>query len=184
VVTIEGKAPLRRKGTLPQASSPVSNQDALADVFREGYGSLHAFASLISGSPGVGEELAQEAFARLVMRVRSGASIDRPDAYLRRAVLNLWRNLIRRKILERRFAARGSADSPGRTDVTDDVAANVAIWRELQQLSNRQRSCIVLRYFEDRTEAETASLLECSIGTVKTHTRRALDRLAERVSDL
>ena len=57
------------------------------------------------------------------------------------------------------------------------VVARAAILQSLASLTRQQRAVIVLRYFADQSEAQVASLLGCSIGTVKAHTSRGLERL-------
>lgn len=128
------------------------------------------------------EDLLQEALER-VLRNRHGIRDD-AEGYLRRTLYNLaaegWRRrgAWRRKIRLLRAdgdtgAARGGADATAAVDVRDTLV------RLLRQLPPQQRAAIVLRYFEQLTEAEAAVVLGCSEGTVKSATSRGLRRLRE-----
>jgi len=82
------------------------------------------------------------------------------------------------------------AEAPDRTtsvDPSDRVAVRATLRQALLRLTPSQRAVLVLRYFEDRTEAETADVLGVSVGTVKSQTSRALDRIravAPELADL
>lgn len=115
--------------------------------------------------------------------MRAATTIARlPDdeirPYLRTTVMNLWRNRLRRLAIELRHREDrpGEVDSPG-------FEERDALWRSIRSLPPRQRACVVLRYYEDLTEQETAATLGCSVGTVKSQTSRALSRLRRRFID-
>ena len=72
-------------------------------------------------------------------------------------------------------------ERPGAASQMDTVDDRDAVWRALGRLPAGQRAVVVLRFFEDLTEAQAASILGCSIGTVKSQTSRALARL--RIDD-
>ena len=69
-------------------------------------------------------------------------------------------------------------------DRTDAVVRRVIVGRALAQLAPRQRAVLVLRFYEDLSEAETAEMLGCAIGTVKSQTHHALARLRELAPEL
>lgn len=134
-------------------------------------------AHLLTGDRGHAEDLLQQALERLARQWRR---IDgEPDAYVRRTLVNLatdrWRRRSRRppETGPDRLAALSAADAHGRTEDRLDLVA------ALRTLPARQRAVLVLRYFDDLSEAETAHLLGCSVGTVKSTTSRALARLRE-----
>lgn len=87
-------------------------------------------------------------------------------------MVNRWKNRRRRDAPERAF--RPDPPIPP-TKVDDDLA----MWDAILRLPTRQRACLVLRYYEDLSIEDTASLLGCSAGTVKSQTSRALARLSE-----
>lgn len=139
---------------------------------------LH-IAIALTGSRADGEDLFQAALERLLPRWRTIAS-DAAASYLRRTLYNLaadgWR---RRGAWRRAVPLLRTQDAAPGTDAMAEVDLRDALVRLLAQLPPRQRAVIVLRYWEQLTEAETAALLGCSAGTVKSATSRALQRLRE-----
>jgi RNA polymerase sigma factor (sigma-70 family) len=69
---------------------------------------------------------------------------------------------------------------PAATDTQRESAERDALWRLVRALPPRQRTVIVLRYYEDYDDATIAEMLQCSAGTVRTQAKRALDKLQER----
>lgn len=134
-------------------------------------------AYLLTGDRGHAEDLLQTVLAKLYVswgRIRDPKAVE---AYARRALATTatswWRGRARRP--ERptgdQFPDRGE---PERTHEVDE---REALWAALRKLPPRQRAVIVLRYYEDLTEAETAAVLGCAVGTVKAQAHRALARL-------
>jgi RNA polymerase sigma factor (sigma-70 family) len=124
----------------------------------------------------MGEDLVQEAFARATNKLPD-LEIDAVRPYLRATVLNLWKNRLRRLSLENRFR-----NAPLRAEELAFEERD-ALWSAIRRQPARRRACLVLRYFEDLTEKETAELLGCSVGTVKSQTSRALARLRQELND-
>jgi RNA polymerase sigma-70 factor (sigma-E family) len=141
---------------------------------------LLRIAIALTGSRADGEDLLQAALERLVPRWRAGWAGDAAASYVRRTLYNLaadrWR---RRGAWRRAFALLRTQDTAPGTDAVAEVDLRDALVRLLVQLPPRQRAVIVLRYWEQLSEAETATLLGCSAGTVKSATSRALQRLRE-----
>jgi RNA polymerase sigma-70 factor (sigma-E family) len=136
-------------------------------------------AVALTGSRIDGEDLLQAALERLL---HNWNRVDTdPEGYLRRTLYNLaadgWRRRgrWRGRLAEFRSQAR-TEPTGGDVDVVD---LRDALVRLLQQLPPRQRAVVVLRYWEQRTEAETAELLGCTEGTVKSAAARGLRRLRE-----
>jgi RNA polymerase sigma factor (sigma-70 family) len=121
-------------------------------------------ARLLTGTDPAAEELVQDAF----LRVRAQWDvIENPASYLRAAVVNGCRNHERRRKIERRqIPSVGVAD--------DD---RFELRGALEALPVRQRSAVVLRYYEDLPEAEIAELLHCSVPAVKSLLHRAVQDL-------
>jgi RNA polymerase sigma-70 factor (sigma-E family) len=140
-------------------------------------------AYLLTGDQFLAEDLVQEALARTH---RAWHRLERPEhaeAYARKvmyhAQVSLWR---RPKVAE---VLPGELDpEPAGDDPAEEAVQRVTLRRALLTLTAKQRAVIVLRFFEDRTEAEAARLLGVSISTVKTQTRRALERLRALLPDL
>jgi len=138
---------------------------------------LHA-AIALTGSRAEAEDLLQAAVERLLRRRRP---VDDLEAYLRRILYNLAADGWRRRGTWARVRTRapaGAGDVLG-TDPLTTVDLRDALVRALRQLSPRQRTVVVLRYWEQLTQAETAELLGCSEGNVKAMTSRGLSRLRE-----
>jgi RNA polymerase sigma-70 factor (sigma-E family) len=132
-------------------------------------------AALLTGSRADGEDLLQSALERLL---RNWRRIDGdPESYVRRTLYNLATDGWRRQRVWRRkavlFEPAPAVDPGTAVDLRD------AVVRVLAQLPPRQRAVLVLRYFEQLSEAETAETLGCSVGTVKSATARGLARLRE-----
>jgi len=136
-------------------------------------------AIALAGSRQEGEDLLQAALERLVRRWRQVESD--PEGYLRRTLYNLaadgWRrraNWLRRVPL----VQAGQRAGPG-LDAVAAVGLRDALGRALAELPPFQRTVLVLRYWEGRSQAETAGLLGCPEGTVKSAASRGLARLRE-----
>ncbi|MFC7492867.1 MULTISPECIES: SigE family RNA polymerase sigma factor [unclassified Nocardioides] len=136
-------------------------------------------AYLLTGDQHQAEDLLQTAFAKLYLawdRVHDRESVD---AYVRRIIVNennsLWRRAWRRREVP-------TGEVPDRTESHDeyDEGRSAAVWQVVQTLPRKARAVVVLRYYEQLTEAETAEVLGISVGTVKSQCSRALAALRER----
>lgn len=161
---------------------PVTRAQTLSD-----YGEIFAthqqgalrLAYLLCGDRGRAEDAVSEAFARVYPKWKAGR-VDDIEHYLRRAVVNQinggWRRLrLERRDLERRHAE--AAVSPASHGHADTLADRDQLRVALRALTPNQRAAVVLRYFEDLSEADTAAALGMSVGTVKSHVSRGLERL-------
>src|SRR5215469_2372214 len=137
-------------------------------------------AVALTGSRVDGEDLLQAALERLLQN-RRRVDIDL-EGYLRRTLYNLaadgWRRRGRWRGRLAEFRSQARAERTG-SDSVAVVDLRDTLVRLLQQLPPRQRAVVVLRYWEQRTEAETAELLGCTEGTVKSAAARGLRRLRE-----
>ena len=137
-------------------------------------------AALLAGSRQDGEDLLQAALERLLRR---GRRLDNPGGYLRRTLYNLaadgWR---RQGAWRRKLVVIGASESAREADLMAAVDLRDALIRVLRMLPPQQRTVIVLRYWEQMSEAETAAVLGCSEGTVKSAASRGLRRMRELAS--
>ena len=139
-------------------------------------------AYLLTGDRADAEDLLQTALAKTCLawdRIRDREALD---GYVRRVMVNTQTSFWRRRRVNA-FPTDDLPEQPGRDvvlrDFTADVDLHDALWTALAGLPRRQRAMVVLRYYEDLSEAETASVLGVSVGTVKSTTSRALARLRE-----
>ena len=138
-------------------------------------------AYLVAGDLAEAEDLVQECLFKVATRWPRVRTMDHPRAYARRMLINLaldgsGRRARDRGELELDDAMRdGCDDGPAREFAAVDSRSELD--QALATLSARQRAVLVLRYFEDLSEADTAAALGCSIGTVKSTASRALTRL-------
>ena len=159
----------------------------LVDLYRSDYRDLVRLAALLVDDVGTAEELVQDAFVATARR-HGRAGMDDPGAagaYLRSAVLNRARSQLRRREVRRRHL-RSVADPPtappaDRGAVASDESRRILA--ALDRLPPRQRAVLVLRYYGDRSVAETAAALGISVGSVKTHTHRGLAALQATLGD-
>jgi RNA polymerase sigma-70 factor (sigma-E family) len=158
---------------------PDPGTESLARLLGERGDELLRAAVALTGSRADGEDLLQAAVERVL---RNWRRVDTdPEGYLRRTLYNLaadgWRRRgrWRARLVELGAQARmGVGDGEAEVvDVRDELV------RLLRQLPPRQRAVIVLRYWEQRSQAETAALLGCSEGMVKSAASRGLRRLRE-----
>lgn len=155
-------------------------QRRLGLAYEEHASQLARLAFLLTGDAALAEDLVHEAFARALARF---AHLRRPEslrAYLQRTVVNLAGNHFRRGRNERAFLARAGSITPAAT--TDpDVELREHLWSALRQLPHRQRAALVLRFYEDLSERDTARLLGCRAGTVKSLVHRGLMAMREEI---
>ena len=127
---------------------------------------------------GVADDKRAEAASRRVL------AADDPDAYVRRVLyherISTWRR--RSRLAEHPVGEPPEAAVRG--DLADDTVRRVVLERALAKLTLKQRAVIVLRYFEDLSEVDTADALGCSVGTVKSQTSHALGRLRALAPEL
>jgi RNA polymerase sigma-70 factor (sigma-E family) len=121
------------------------------------------------------EDVVQETFARAAPSL-DGVKPEAIRSYLRRIALNL--RLDRRRKASR---SRGIQPSTPVPDHAGEIDERQVLWAALGELPERQRACLVLRFYEDLSEREVASLIGCSVGSVKSHTHRGLKRLRKGI---
>ncbi|MFJ2722402.1 SigE family RNA polymerase sigma factor [Streptomyces sp. 6-11-2] len=138
-------------------------------------------ARSLTANPSDAEDLLQTALTKTYVAWERIEDHRALDGYVRRALLNTrtsqWR---KRKVDE--FACDELPEpepAPGVTDPAEQQALRDALWRSIMKLPARQRAMVVLRYYEDLSEVQTAEVLGVSVGTVKSAVSRALGKLRE-----
>lgn len=146
--------------------------------------SLLRTAYLVTGDAGHAEDLVQESLFKVARRWARVGSMDSPQAYARRILVNLALDGSKRRSLHRAELSRPShpdTRAGWQPEISQSAFAAVDERMELigalGELPPRQRAALVLRYFDDLSEEEVASTLGCSVGTVKSTTSRALQKM-------
>jgi RNA polymerase sigma-70 factor (sigma-E family) len=164
---VEWKTQVSRTGVRDEVG------DAFSDFVDARSPALWRAAWLLTGDAALAEDLLQTALAKTWPHFERISSTGSFEAYVRRALFNTYASWWQRKW-------RGETPTetlPEASGRVTDPELTLDVRRALAQLSRQQRAVVVLRYFEDLTEAETAVELGCSVGSVKTHHSRALARL-------
>lgn len=138
-------------------------------------------ACLLTGETHTAEDLVQTTLAKLYLAWDRIADREHVDAYARKALVNEFRSLWRRPWRRRELSAEQLPDVTGVEQAYD--AHDDALWEFVATLPPKQRAVIVLRYYEQLSEAETAEVLGVSVGTVKSQANRAIKALRERLGD-
>ena len=152
------------------------------EFMRARWPSMVRLAYGLTGDQGHAEDVTQAAFARAYAswpRVRRSGD---PNAYVRQIVVNQNRNRFRKHRVPERLTDSPPEPGPAHaawTDTTRHYDDRSVLIGALQRLGPRQRAVIVLRYWMDLTEHETAAVLNCSVGTVKSQASRALATLRQ-----
>jgi RNA polymerase sigma-70 factor (sigma-E family) len=135
-------------------------------------------AFLLTGDLHEAEDLLQAALARLYPSWKRVSRAQALDAYVRRAMVNQYTSWWRRAWRQRETSVEAIDDrTSGGIGLAEQVTERDALWHVVRQLPPRQRAAVVLRFYEDLSEVETAAVLGCSVGTVKSTTSRALAAL-------
>ena len=136
---------------------------------------LFRTAYLLTGDYQLAEDLLQTTFTKVLLSWPRISRLGQPGAYARRMMTNQatswWRRRSSSELPATEFPDRGT---PGHED---SVTQSVVMWKALATLAPRQRAVVVLRYYEDLSEAEIAETLGIATGTVKSHCSAALSRL-------
>ena len=136
-------------------------------------------AYLVAGNQADAEDLLQAALAKTYLawpRIRDREAVD---AYVRRVMVNTRTSWWRRSRNLPTTALDESVEAPQPRDAMADADLHDALWAALGRLPRRQRAAVVLRFYEDLTETETAAALGVSVGTVKSSVFRALHKLRD-----
>jgi len=164
-----------------EREADVSEGGRLGELYR-----LHAadgvrLAYLLSGSRALAEDLVQEAFVRMYGRIRELRDAGAFQWYLRRTIVNLVRSHFRRVRVERAYL-QARAQERQEPAEPPDPGMRQELWQALLALPERQRTAIVLRFYEDMSEGRIAEVMGCPAGTVKSLISRGKERLRTTVT--
>ena len=159
-----------------------SHEERFADLVRRQHHRFAHLAFMLCGDRTQAEDVVADAYVRVWPKFRTDR-VDDPGAYVRRAVVNQIRGGLRRRLLERREEARQTVEQ----HVTLHPEASIDDWEllgpALLQLPVTQRAVIVLRFLEDLSEDDTATVLGVKPGTVKSRCSRGLEQLRRLLSE-
>lgn len=156
--------------------------DGFADFMRVHGVALSRLAYLLTGDHADAQDLVQSALTKTAVQWRRVSRYDEPLAFVKRVMMNETISVWRRRKRIRVDAVGQVPDRPGHEN-EGDALRRMLMWQALGKLSVRQRAVLVLRFYEDRSVAETAEMLGCSTGTVKSQTYDALERMRALVPD-
>ena len=145
-------------------------------------GTFARFAYLLTGDAYSAEDLVQSALAKAYAHWDRISEVEAPEAYVRKIMVNEHTSWWRRQWRHRErtdselIRVMDPPAPPG--EAHDDE-----LWTHVRSLAPQQRAALVLRYYEDLSEAQTAQILGCSVGTVKSQTSRALSALRTRMRE-
>lgn len=143
-------------------------------------GALHRAAYLLTGNWATAEDLVQTALTKTYLAWKRIGAIDSVEAYTRRVLYNTNASWWRRRSSSERPTDTFPDASTGRDPMEASIERDL-IWRYVRELPKRQRAVLVLRYYEDLSEADSARILGVSAGTIKSQTSRALNNLRSRM---
>jgi RNA polymerase sigma-70 factor (sigma-E family) len=148
---------------------------------------LIRLAVVMLGDRPAAEDVVQEAFCGLYRRWHTLSEETNALAYVRSSVINGCRTALRRRVRQLTLAGFAGADQPGEADSAESAALLSEEHRQvllaIRRLPARQREALVLRYYLDLDEGETAAAMRVSRGTVKSTTSRALAALGRILED-
>lgn len=143
---------------------------------------LQRTAHLLTGDVHSAQDLAQTTLAKLYLGWERVRGADNIDAYARTALVNEFRSSWRRAGRRPELVVAIVPDTPAAEAPVYDGSRD-EVWRFVCSLPPKQRAVVVLRFYEQLTEAEIADLMGISVGTVKSQSSRALAALRARLSD-
>lgn len=152
-----------------------------ADFFRATWPRLFRTTYAVAGDRSLAEDSLQAAFAKAYTSWDRVQGAQHPEAYVRRMAVNEVLSVVRRPWY-RAERSTEVPEPPPLPSTEDRTVDRDAVWRAVCSLPPRQRAVVVLRYYEDLSEAEIAEVLGCSRGNVKSTASNALAKL--RVLDL
>jgi RNA polymerase sigma-70 factor (sigma-E family) len=154
-----------------------SADELLTTLYTTHYRELVRLAAFLTGDRDNAEEVVQDAYVKVHSSWRRVRELDKAEAYLRVAVVNQARSRLRRKQVAQKHRPEPPPDVASAESYAMEHAQRDAVLVALRELPRRQREAVVLRYYGDLSEAQTAEAMGCSVGAVKSHTSRAMQSL-------
>lgn len=162
--------------TVEVVAAPPRTDSSFVEVLGSELPRLQRLARLLAGDAAAADDLVAEAIVRTLPRWRAGL-VDDPAAYLRRVLCNLAKRRWRRRVLGRRDDRHALDWLQPASDPAADNAERDRTLRALAALPPQRRAVVVLRFYDDLSEARIAEVLGISAGTVKSTLSRAVEQL-------
>jgi len=159
-----------------RAEAPAATQ-ALTALYSAHYRSLVRLAVLLLHDLATAEEVVQDSFVALYLGIHRLRESDKALAYMRSAVVNRSRSVLRHRVVVERNPAKPAPDGPSAEHGALELLERSAVVAALRELPVRQREVVVLRYYADLSEAQIAATMGITRGAVKSHTSRAMASL-------
>jgi RNA polymerase sigma-70 factor (sigma-E family) len=172
--TADVTMPLRAVATEPRAWSADL---AVIELYSVQYKALVRLAAMLVRDTSTAEEVVQEAFIAMHDGWHRLKDSEKALAYLRQAVVNRSRSVLRHRVVVEKNAPKPAPDMPSAEHGAMALLERSAVIAALRDLPERQREAIVLRYYADLSEADIAAAMRISRGAVKSHTARAMASL-------
>jgi RNA polymerase sigma-70 factor (sigma-E family) len=181
------------RSLIDKETPPMDDRDdaAFAAFVGGRSGALQRTAYLLTGDHGRAEDLLQTTLLKIYLAWPRIDDLGAVEEYTRRTMVrtqvSFWRRAARREVVladvpDRPAMASNWSAGQGYGSATSRIEDRDELWRALSTLGPRQRAVVVLRFYEDLTEAEIARVLGCSVGTVKSQLSRGLSRLQKRLT--
>jgi RNA polymerase sigma-70 factor (sigma-E family) len=160
-----------------QVDADTDADRAVTELYSAHYRSLVRLAALLVRDLGTAEEVVQDAFVAMHGGWHRLRDNDKALAYLRQAVVNRSRSVLRHRQVVDRNAPKPAPDMPSAEHGAIALFERSAVIAALRTLPARQREALVLRFYADMPEAQIAETMGISRGAVKSHTARAMQAL-------
>jgi RNA polymerase sigma-70 factor (sigma-E family) len=161
----------------PAGAMGWSADRAVTELYSSNYRALVRLAALLVRDTPTAEEVVQDAFVAMHGGWQRLRDAEKALAYLRQAVVNKSRSVLRHRTVVDKNLQKASPDMPSAEHGALVLLERSAVVAALRELPDRQREAIVLRYYADLSEAEIAAAMKISRGAVKSHTSRGMTAL-------
>jgi RNA polymerase sigma-70 factor (sigma-E family) len=167
----------RRYGSASNGSHAIDADATIAEIYGLHYRSLVRLATLLVHDNATAEEVVQDSFVALHAGLHRLRDSEKTLAYLRAAVVNRGRSVLRHRVVVDRNAPKPAPDMPSAEHGALTLLERSSVVAALRSLPERQREVVVLRFYGDLSEAQIASAMGITRGAVKSHTSRAMAAL-------
>jgi RNA polymerase sigma-70 factor (sigma-E family) len=164
--------------SVPTTVANVMTRTVL-NLYTEHYGAMVRLAYVVVSDVAAAEEIVQDTFLAMLTGSWQLREEEKALAYLRQAIVNRSRSVVRHQIVVDKHLQKHSPDMPSAEHGALTLLERDAVVSALRELTERQREAVVLRYYAGLSEAETADAMGISPGSVKSHVSRAMVSLRE-----